>query len=71
MDNMVGDLQHPVNMITSMQQLKMAAHKSSVRSATHNVHDGQDVVLHSCAPMILHHFRVGHHQRFHPLLFAD
>lgn len=40
-------------------------------SQTYNVHDSEDVALHSFAPMILHHFRVGHHQRLHPLLFAD
>lgn len=38
---------------------------------TYNVHDREDVTFHSLAPMILHHFRVSHHQRFHPLLFAD
>lgn len=40
-------------------------------NVTYNVHDGEDIVLHGFAPMILHHFRVSHHQRFHPLLLAD
>lgn len=38
---------------------------------THNVHDSQDVAFHIFAPMVLHHFGVSHHQRFHPLLFAN
>lgn len=40
-------------------------------NATYDVHDSQDVVFHGLAPMVLHHFGVGHHQRFHPLLLAD
>lgn len=39
--------------------------------STYNVHDSQDVALHSLTPVVLHHFGVCHHQCFHPLLSAD
>lgn len=37
---------------------------------TYNVHDSEDIAFHFFASMIVHHFRVSHHQSFHPLLSA-